>query len=300
MTVTPSTERLLSVIELQNAVAATAMSADQVMSIVAERARLLVGSSGAVVGIVEGPDIIVRAARGAAIGSDGRISRTGAFGRAVADGKPVVDGKDIAVPLLYGESAVGVLGTTGTTANADENVETLRLLAQIIAIALHRAFTYPKPKLDQLHDPLTGLGNRRAFDERIEAELARNKRYGHSFSLAFLDLDGLETAYDRLGQVPADEALRSISSILSKHTRVIDACFRVGPDDFAIVMPGTSLEGAKILVERCRAHIDEARLCDGMVTAAFGVVEATDETAESLAARAAAAHTADKHARRGG
>jgi len=119
MTVPPSTERLLSVIELQNAVAATAMSTDQVMSIVAERARLLLGSAGAVVGVVEGPDIIVRAARGVAIGSDGRIARTTAFGRAVADGKPVIDGKETAVPLLYGESAVGVLGTTGTTATPE-------------------------------------------------------------------------------------------------------------------------------------------------------------------------------------
>ncbi|HEV7555259.1 MAG TPA: sensor domain-containing diguanylate cyclase [Kofleriaceae bacterium] len=299
MTAPPSTERLLSVIELQNAVAAAAMTTDQTMSIVGDRARTLTGAAGALVAVVEGPDIVVRAVSGRSGSTiDGRLQRTSTYGRAVAEGKPVSEGTEIAVPLLYGENAVGVLGAIGTLPT-EEVLETLRLLAQVIAIALHRAYTYPKPRLDNQHDPLTGLGNRRSFDERLEAELARNKRYGHSFSLAFLDLDGLESAYDRLGQGPADDALRTISSILSKYSRVIDACFRVGPDDFAIVMPGTSLEGGKTLVERCRAHIDEARLCDGMVTAAFGVVEAADETAESLQARANAAHTADKHSRRG-
>jgi diguanylate cyclase (GGDEF)-like protein len=288
MTVLPSAERLLSVIELQNAVAATAMSTDQIMAIVCDRARLLLGGTGSVVAVVDGNDISVRASAGKPPTN---------YGRAVAERKPSHEGDDLAVPLLYGEGAVGVLAVARAS-STDDNIETLRLLAQVVAIALHRAYTYPKPKPDQLHDPLTGLGNKRAFDERIEAELARNKRYGHSFSLAFLDLDGLETAYDRLGQAVADEALRAVSSILSKDTRVIDGCFRTGPDDFAIVMPGTSLVGAKTLIDRCRTHIDEARLCDGMVTAAFGVVQAQDETADELVTRVSAAHTTDKHARR--
>jgi len=298
MTVLPSAERLLSVIELQNAVAATAMSTDQIMAIVCDRARQLLAGTGSVVGVVDGNDIAVRAAAGKPVDEAGKLARTSVFGRAVAEGKPVHDGGALAVPLLYGESAVGVLGVAGSASGSDDDIETLRLLAQVVAIALHRAYTYPKPKPDQLHDPLTGLGNKRAFDERVEAELARNKRYGHSFSLAFLDLDGLETAYDRLGQAVADEALRAVSSILSKDTRVIDGCFRTGPDDFAIVMPGTSLVGAKTLIDRCRTHIDEARLCDGMVTAAFGVVQAQDETSDELVTRVSAAHTTDKHARR--
>src|SRR5262249_19880196 len=89
------------------------------------------------------------------------------------------------VPLLYGEIAVGALEVVAVrvAAFSDEDVETLRILGQIIAIALHRAYTYPRPRLDSLQDALTGLGNRRAFDERLDAELNRNRRFSHSFSL---------------------------------------------------------------------------------------------------------------------
>ncbi|MBS1124416.1 MAG: cph, partial [Deltaproteobacteria bacterium] len=210
-------------------------------------------------------------------------------------------GSILCVPLLYGESAVGVLEVVSsrTSAFTDEDLETLRLLAQLVAIALHRAYTYPRPRYDSEHDALTGLGNRRAFDDRIQAELTRNRRYGHSFSLAMLDLEGLETAIDRFGQAIGDEALREVTTILKKHTRAIDAGFRIGPDDFAIVMPGTSLEGAHTVAERCRSHIRDARLCEGALGSAIGVVAATDETADALAARAIAAVIADKQAQRG-
>jgi diguanylate cyclase (GGDEF)-like protein len=198
------------------------------------------------------------------------------------------------VPLLYGEIAVGALeAVAGRGALTDEDVETLRMLGQIIAIALHRAYTYPRPRYDSLQDALTGLGNRRAFDERLDAELNRNRRFGHSFSLALVQLDGLETAIDRHGQAAGDEMLRRIATILKEHTRMIDGCFRTRADELAIVMPGTSLHGAQIVVERCRAHADEARVCEGGVRLGFGVVAAVEETAVQILARAAAALALD-------
>src|SRR5205814_2144318 len=116
---------------------------------------------------------------------------------------------------------------------------------------------------------------------------------GQTFSLALIDLAGLEEAIDRVGQAGGDQILRDVATILKAHTRVIDAVFRLGPDDFAIVMPGTAHDGAKILAERCRAHITEAKL-DDRIVASFGVVEAAGETADELVARANAALAADK------
>ena len=311
---------MLSIIELQNAIAAAGMNADEVMGIVADRAGALTGASSAIVAIQEGEEIVYRAVTrpsGIALGT--RISRSASIpGRCVADRNAIrVD--DVAaddrvdaetksraaslacVPLLYGESAVGVLEVFSTKPKAfsDEDIETLRLLSSIIAIALHRAYTYPRPRYDVTTDALTGLGNRRAFDDRIEAELTRNKRYGHSFSLAVLDLDGIESAVDRLGQAAGDEALREVARILQKNTRAIVAGFRIAADDFAIVMPGTSTAGAKIVADRCSAHIKEARMFDGTLTAAWGIVEAGDETAENLNTRALAALNADRAAQRG-
>jgi GAF domain-containing protein len=191
---------MLSIIELQNAIAAAGMNADEVMAIVADRATGLTGASSAIVAIQEGEEIVYRAVTRSTIALGTRISRSASIpGRCVAERNAIrVD--DVAsddrvdaetkqrtgaaslacVPLLYGESAVGVLEVFAAKPKAfsDEDIETLRLLASIIAIALHRAYTYPRPRYDVTTDALTGLGNRRAFDERIEAELTRNKRYG--------------------------------------------------------------------------------------------------------------------------
>ncbi|MEJ7603564.1 MAG: sensor domain-containing diguanylate cyclase [Kofleriaceae bacterium] len=313
---TSSVERLLSVIELQNAIAAAGLNADEVMGLVVERAGTMTAAATSAVILVEGDELAYRAvARPSTLALGARLARQGsAAGRCIADRVPVMiadlakealtDAKPVgsllAVPLLYGESAVGVLEVTSARPGAfsDEDTEALRLLAQVIAIALHRAYTYPRPRHDTQHDALTGLGNKRAFDERIQAELTRDKRYGHSFSLAMLDLGGFEAAVDRFGQAAGDDALREVARILQSQTRAIDACFRIGPDDFALVMPGTSLEGARIVAERCRAHITEARFCEGALVASFGVVEACDETSDALATRAHTAVSADKQAQR--
>ncbi len=314
-------DRLLAVIELQNAIAAAALNADEVMSLVADRVASVMGASAGLVAAVEGDEVAYRAVAGSIkLPADMRVPKAEMFARACIDERVPLRVDDLAttdalvrerfaklgvasfaaVPLLYGEAAVGVLAALSTkpAAFTDDDVDTLRLLAQIIAIALHRAYTYPRPRFDNHYDALTGLANRRAFDDRIQAELARNKRYGHSFSLAALKLDGLETATDRVGQAAADEVLRSVATILKTHTRAIDACFRLAADELAIVMPGTSLEGAQILVERCRAHIAEVAHCDNTIAPSFGVVAAADETADELMARVLLELTSDKQKRR--
>lgn len=304
----PSQPRLLAIIELQNAIAAAAMNADEVMHIVAERATTLTAAAAAMVAVVEGDELVYRAVVGmAAYDVGGRVPKGASpAGRCVAlrraqridnaadwqtgaePGATTGTGSIAGVPLLYGETAVGVLEAMSprTAAFSDEDVETLRVLGQIIAIALHRAYTYPRPRYDSLQDALTGLGNRRAFDERLEAELNRNRRFRHSFSLAVVKLDGLEAAIDRLGQAAGDEMMRKTATILKQHTRMIDGCFRVRADELAIVMPGTSLDGAWVVAERCRAHSLESRVCDSAVRLGFGVVAAADETAVEITARA--------------
>lgn len=301
----PSPERLLSIIELQNAIIAAGLNSDEVMSLVCERAGHLTGASGSVVALVEGDELVTRAASGTARATAGNraakagvsANRTLTESRAIRASDPAA-ADSLAVPLLYGEAAVGYLEVTSSKPDIfrDDDADTLRLLSQIIAIALHRAYTYPKPRPDVTHDPLTGLGNRRAYEERIEAELARNRRYKHSFSLALLEIGGLESAIDRLGQAAGDEAVTEIANILKKATRAIDGCFRIAADDVAIVLPGTSLDGARTLVERCRQHIVEARPCDGLITASFGVIEAiAGETSEQITVRVNAALNEDKN-----
>jgi diguanylate cyclase (GGDEF)-like protein len=298
----PSPQRLLSIIELQNVIAAAAFNTDEIMRLVAERAVGLVEGNSATVDLVEGDDVVCRASSGASNQLGLRRSQKSTLsGKCVTERKPVRadDGRSICVPLIHGEHVVGVLAAARTSgAFAAEDTETLRILANIIAIPLHRTRSFPRPRYDNTHDALTGLLNRRAFEERVGVELARRTRYQQSFSLALLDLDGFNTANDRFGEAGGDELLRTIGTILSKHTRVMDACFRLGGDEFAIVMPGTAFDGARIVIERCRQHIVEANLLEGTVTASVGIVEANEETLETLAARADEALRADKAARR--
>jgi diguanylate cyclase (GGDEF)-like protein len=311
----PSQPRLLAIIDLQNAIAAAAMNAEEVMHIVAERAATLTSAAAAMVALIEGDDLVYRTVVGSATAplAGTRLSRGSSLaGRCVAERRALridnaveeptaadaeLGGRTGAasiacVPLLYGETAVGVLEVVSarTAAFSDEDVETLRVLGQTIAIALHRAYTYPRPRYDSSLDAQTGLGNRRAFDERLDAELNRNRRFRHSFSLALVKLAGLETAIDRLGQAAGDEMLRKVATILKEHTRMIDGCFRIHADELAIVMPGTSLDGARIVAERCRDHGVESRACDSAVRLGFGVVAAgAGETAPEITARATAA-----------
>lgn len=299
---TPRTERLLAIIDLQNAVAAAGMNGDEVMRFVAERAPGVTGGTGATVELVEGDDMVCRAAGGTAKQQLGlRLSgKSSLGGRSVAERKALTadDGAAMAVPLMHGEYAVGAVTIAGTELD-DEDAETLKLLGTIVSIALHRTRSFPRPPKDTTKDGLTGLLNRRAFEERLDIELARRTRYGQSFSLALLDLDGFETANDRFGEAAGDELLRSIATILNKHTRVMDVAFRLGGDEFAILMPGTALDGARTFTERCRQYIGDAKLCEGTVTASFGVVEAKEkETLAQLSERADTALREDKRTRR--
>src|SRR5580692_8291473 len=301
MAETPSPQRLLSIIELQNVIAAAAFNTDEIMRLVAERAVGLTDGGAVTVELVEGDDVVCRASSGATNQLGLRRSQKSTFsGRCVAERKPVhaPDNRQICVPLIHGEHVVGVLAATRTSGEfAPEDTEVLRLLAQIIAIPRHKTRSFPRPRYDNTHDALTGLLNRRAFEERVGVELARHRRYGQSFSLALLDLDGFNTANDRFGEAAGDELLRSIATILNTHTRVMDACFRLGGDEFAIVMPGTALDGARTLGERCRQYIADAGLCEGTVTASLGIVEAGEETIEQLNERIDQALRDDKQAR---
>src|SRR3954454_22308131 len=85
-------------------------------------------------------------------------------------------------------------------------------------------------------DALTGLGNRRAFDESLDGELARSRRAGTPLSLIVADLNGFKEINDRHGHVLGDECLRQAGSALREAVRRPDLCFRWGGDEFSVVL----------------------------------------------------------------
>jgi diguanylate cyclase (GGDEF)-like protein len=102
-----------------------------------------------------------------------------------------------------------------------------------------------------LTDALTGLGNRRHFDQRLREELARAARYQTPLALLLIDVDGLKVINDRGGHEAGDLALRRVAEAIAKTARRTDAAARVGGDEFALLVPETANDAIS-LAERVR------------------------------------------------
>ena len=105
-------------------------------------------------------------------------------------------------------------------------------------------------------DGLTGVGNRRAFEEAIANEIARSGRTGVPLSMAMGDIEGFKRINDRWGHVEGDACLRNVARCLSDALRMPDRCFRWGGDEFALLLPGTGAEGAAKVAERLCLHVE--------------------------------------------
>jgi diguanylate cyclase (GGDEF)-like protein len=154
-----------------------------------------------------------------------------------------------------------------------------------------------KDRLDQLverfadaarEDPVTGLRNRRGFDEAFDLEVERARRTGRSVSLVLGDLDHFKQINDRFGHPRGDEVLRRSGEILEATNRRIDLAARVGGEEFAVLLPDSDERGAHIAAERMRRAIRDGFADDAMpLTISFGIAsfpahgDDTDDLMES-------------------
>jgi diguanylate cyclase (GGDEF)-like protein len=137
-------------------------------------------------------------------------------------------------------------------------------------------------------DHLTGLRNRRYFEERFQEELSRSKRTGAPCSVLVADVNDFKQINDTHGHAAGDLVLRRVGELLTRNQRVTDIACRIGGDEFAIILPDTTLEGARALVERLEngqpEFLDPAHLEHGLkVRISFGTAtfpgEATSKDA---------------------
>ncbi len=149
-------------------------------------------------------------------------------------------------------------------------------------------------------DPLTGLRNRRYFDERLEEEMARLRRVGSlSLSLMVIDLDGFKHVNDTFGHAAGDRVLIWVAEFLRAHVRFSDPCCRFGGDEFVLLLPDTTAEGCATLAQNLSTQLDACRT-RGEAAVGFSIGCATSRRPDSpgeLIARADASMYEDKRAR---
>lgn len=112
---------------------------------------------------------------------------------------------------------------------------------------------FRKLRINAATDALTGLYNRRLFEEYFERELNRVRRYGQQLSVVILDLHRLKEVNDRHGHLKGDQTLQLAASTLRKTLRASDSAFRIGGDEFALLLPETDPEQAATLCRRVRS-----------------------------------------------
>jgi diguanylate cyclase (GGDEF)-like protein len=147
----------------------------------------------------------------------------------------------------------------------------VRLAFFIIVASLLNAFK--KEKSSAREDYLTGLGNRRHFFELADAEIRRSARYGHAFTLAYIDVDDFKAINDRFGHAEGDVLLKSIAMNIQDSIRKTDIAARLGGDEFAVLLPESDSESAAVFFDKLHKKISQAPWRNGrMVTFSIGVV----------------------------
>ncbi|WP_243359829.1 GGDEF domain-containing protein [Fundidesulfovibrio terrae] len=138
-------------------------------------------------------------------------------------------------------------------------------------------------------DPLTGLLNRRGFMEIANHDIRMSRRYGHRMSLILFDLDHFKNINDTHGHAVGDTVLAAVGGASLGAMREADTLARWGGEEFAVLLPQTGLEDARLTAERLRELLRGLRPKSGadiMTTASFGVAELRDESFDELVASA--------------
>lgn len=150
----------------------------------------------------------------------------------------------------------------------------------MVLVARFARINIIKAERQSTTDPLTRLNNRRALEAAMNAEITRQKRYGGEFSVVLIDLDGFKGVNDTMGHHAGDQALILLADILREHTRQSDIVFRIGGDEFVVLMPNTEVEDCeKICTSLCNLIADKMKVASFQITASIGytTIESTPE-----------------------
>ncbi len=193
----------------------------------------------------------------------------------------------VAVPIVAGGDVLGVLCLTdkaGDGVYTEQDLSDVSVLLAPVALALGRERAERQARLfaqAALVDPASRLFNRPHLEKRLEEELERASRQGTPVSLLMIDIDEFKLINDTYGHVAGDVVIRGVADVLKRSIRLFDICGRYGGEEFAIVMPGSTLSSAWTTAERIRRRIEAYKPDDRAyshirVTASIGVSQAAN------------------------
>jgi diguanylate cyclase (GGDEF)-like protein len=164
----------------------------------------------------------------------------------------------IYLPLSVTDRDIGtlILGSRQPNAYSPRQIRLLEKVASQIAAPIENAQLYARADQRSRVDELTGLFNRRHLEERLKEEIARHSRYGEAFSILLLDLDNFKTYNDIYGHPSGDTILSQAARTVRNSIRDADQAFRYGGDEFAVILPNTSMEDARVVAERVREQLE--------------------------------------------
>ena len=179
----------------------------------------------------------------------------------------------ILIPLTYNHTHFGSLVVFSSREIASENeLKFLKLFSKQIELAITIAGLFQTVKEQAVTDSMTGLYNRRYFEEFLQKETIRSKRQNTKFSIIGIDLDHLKKINDKFGHNYGDIAIKAISEVLKSSCRTIDIAARMGGEEFNVILPGVDTQGGLIFAERIRKTIESIPLEKiGHITASIGV-----------------------------
>ena len=157
------------------------------------------------------------------------------------------------VPLVCQDRVVGILNLADKTEGDSfdcEDIALIELFSQLVGASIGNIKLFEKIQRQATTDGLTGLANHKTFYEILEKELWRSRRYGGQISLIMVDIDNLKKINDAYGHRAGDKVIREISRKVKECIRQIDTAARYGGDEFAVILPNTSLIDAIVVAGR--------------------------------------------------
>jgi diguanylate cyclase (GGDEF)-like protein len=177
------------------------------------------------------------------------------------------------MPLLPQQMEFGWLLVFSTREDTYESeIRFLNLFAKQVELAITITNLFQVVKNQAVTDGLTGLHNRRYFEEFLQKEVIRANRLKQAFTIISLDLDHLKEINDKYGHSYGDIAITAVADVLKANARAIDVVSRIGGEEFSIILPSVDSAGGMIAAERIRKAIENTKLDKiGKITASIGV-----------------------------